>query len=67
MAKSITAITSTAGFFTEDNSVEAVNARMGEDISPRLKEVMSCLVKHLHSFAREIELRKRNGSSGSIS
>ena len=64
MAKSITAITSTAGFFTEDNSAEAVNARMGEDISPRLKEVMSCLVKHLHSFAREIELTQAEWEFG---
>ena len=29
--------------FTEENSVEAVNARMGGDIDPRLREIMSRL------------------------
>ncbi|MGJ8623537.1 MAG: intradiol ring-cleavage dioxygenase [Yoonia sp.] len=46
-------------YFTEDQSVEAVNERMGEDINPRLKEVMSSLVKHLHAFAKEIELTQK--------
>ncbi|MCT7378287.1 intradiol ring-cleavage dioxygenase [Chelativorans salis] len=41
-------------FFTEEGSVEAVNARMGSDVDPRLKEVMACLTKHLHNFAKEI-------------
>lgn len=49
---------SNAGFFTEENSVEAVNSRMGEDTNPRLKEVMTSLVKHLHAFTKEIELRQ---------
>ncbi len=26
------------------------------DINPRLREVMACLVKHLHAFAKEIQL-----------
>ena len=29
---------------------------MGQDINPRLAEVMASLVKHLHAFAKEIEL-----------
>ena len=45
-----------ASYFTEKRSAEAVNARMGDGIDPRLKEVMSSLVKHLHAFAKEIEL-----------
>lgn len=44
------------GYFTEENSVATVNARMGKDVNPRLATVMACLVKHLHQFAREIEL-----------
>ena len=28
----------------------------GPKTSPRMKEVMTCLIKHLHDFAREIEL-----------
>lgn len=43
-------------FFTEETSVEVVNARMGPDISPRLRRVMAALIKHLHSFAKEVEL-----------
>lgn len=44
------------GYFSEQRSVEVVNARMGETSNPRLQEVMGCLVKHLHAFAKEIEL-----------
>ncbi|KAA0698058.1 6-chlorohydroxyquinol-1,2-dioxygenase [Neorhizobium sp. P12A] len=47
---------SPSGFFTEENSVATVNARMGGNVDPRLAEVMACLVKHLHNFAREINL-----------
>ncbi len=42
-------------YFTEDASVDVVNARMGQDIDPRLKEVMATLVKHLHAAVKEIE------------
>lgn len=41
--------------FSEENSVEAVNERMGGDIDPRLKEVMGVLVKHLHEAVKEVE------------
>ena len=43
-------------YFTEEGSVEAVNARMSQNINPRLATVMASLVKHLHAFAREVEL-----------
>src|SRR3954447_19451503 len=43
-------------YFTEEGSVDAVNARMSQDINPRLAKVMASLVKHLHAFAKEIEL-----------
>ena len=42
--------------FTEAGSAEAVNARMSEDADPRLREVMGALVRHLHAFAKEVEL-----------
>lgn len=51
-------------FFTEEGSAEAVNARMGDDIDPRLKEVMACLVKHLHAFAKEIHLTQEEWEIG---
>ncbi|WP_441251892.1 dioxygenase [Tardiphaga sp. 71_E8_N1_1] len=44
------------GFFTEERSVETVNARMGKHINPRLAEVMASLVRHLHSFVKDIHL-----------
>ncbi len=43
-------------YFTEANSVEAVNARMGEQTDPRLREVMASLIRHLHGFVKEVGL-----------
>ncbi len=43
-------------FFTEESSVDAVNARMGEDVHPRLKQVMASLIRHLHAFAKDVHL-----------
>ena len=34
-----------SGYFTEDTSVDAVNSRMGPDVSPRLAKVMAALVR----------------------
>ena len=43
-------------YFTEEASAEAVNARIGPQTDPRLATVMAALVRHLHAFAREVEL-----------
>lgn len=43
-------------YFTEEASAEAVNARIGPHTDPRLATVMAALVRHLHAFAREVEL-----------
>ena len=43
-------------YFTEERSVEAVNARVGEGADPRLAAVMASLVRHLHAFAKDVEL-----------
>ena len=43
-------------YFTEENSEEAVSARMGEDVSPRLRQIMDALINHLHAFVKEVEL-----------
>ncbi|SNR75256.1 hydroxyquinol 1,2-dioxygenase [Haloechinothrix alba] len=43
-------------YFTEAGSVDTVNARMGTEIDPRLAEIMSNLVTHLHAFAKEVQL-----------
>ncbi|GFZ60645.1 Protocatechuate 3,4-dioxygenase beta subunit [Pseudomonas amygdali pv. eriobotryae] len=43
------------GLFEEERSAEIVNARITEHASPRLKEVMSVLTRHLHEAIKEIE------------
>ena len=43
-------------YFSEANSAEVVNARAGPNADPRLREVTSSLVRHLHAFAKEVEL-----------
>lgn len=51
-------------YFTEANSVDTVNARMGESTDPRLREVMAGLVKHLHAFAVEVNLTQEEWEYG---
>ena len=51
-------------YFTEDGSVEAVNARMTPDANPRLAEIMASLVKHLHTFAKETQLTQAEWEVG---
>ncbi|AWM27520.1 intradiol ring-cleavage dioxygenase [Sinorhizobium fredii] len=51
-------------YFSEESSVETVNARMSGEVSPRLAEVMACLVKHLHAFAKEIHLTQAEWETG---
>ncbi|MCO1340846.1 hypothetical protein L0Z26_02695 [Burkholderia multivorans] len=46
---------STSPYFNEEHSADVVNARMGNAIDSRLKQVMSVLVKHLHAAVKEIE------------
>ncbi|MFB9952997.1 dioxygenase [Rhizobium puerariae] len=43
-------------YFTEDASVAAVNDRMAVGINPRVREVMTCLVKNLHAFVKEARI-----------
>lgn len=45
-----------SAFFTEENSAQVVNDRMGAEINPRLKQVMGALVEHLHAFVKEVQL-----------
>lgn len=52
------------GYFTESGSVAAVNGRMGADINPRLAEIMASLVRHLHAFAKEVQLTGEEWEQG---
>ena len=40
----------------QDNITEAVIASFAGTTNPRLKEIMTSLVQHLHAFAREVQL-----------
>ncbi|HEY0935700.1 MAG TPA: intradiol ring-cleavage dioxygenase [Trebonia sp.] len=42
--------------FTEETATDAVIESLGPDTDPRLREVLSSLVRHLHAFARDVEL-----------
>lgn len=42
-------------YFEEETSVDVVNARMGAEVSPRFREIMTAVVKHLHNAVKEIE------------
>ncbi|NYE26777.1 intradiol ring-cleavage dioxygenase [Pigmentiphaga litoralis] len=48
----------------EDTITQAVLARHVDAPSPRLKEIMTSLVQHLHSFAREVKLTEAEWVQG---
>ena len=49
---------------TKDNLAEVFDSYMGPDTNPRLKEVMSSLVKHLHAFAKDVNLTHAEWETG---
>jgi hydroxyquinol 1,2-dioxygenase len=49
---------------TQDNITQAVIARFAETPDPRLKEIMTSLVQHLHAFAREVKLTEAEWFQG---
>jgi protocatechuate 3,4-dioxygenase beta subunit len=53
-----------SNYFTEEGSVDAVNERMGPTVNPRLAVVMASLVKHLHAFAKEVNLTQQEWEVG---
>src|ERR1700743_3806179 len=42
--------------FTEETAADAVIESFAPDTSPRLREVLVSFVRHLHAFARDVEL-----------
>lgn len=44
-----------SSYLTEGNSVQTVNARMGDGTNPRLRRVMHSMVEHLHAFIKDVE------------
>lgn len=50
--------------FNQDTITQAVIARMAGTPDPRLKEIMTSLVQHLHAFAREVRLTEAEWLQG---
>lgn len=48
----------------QDTITQAVIARFANTPDPRLKEIMTSLVQHLHSFAREVQLTEAEWLQG---
>ena len=43
----------------QDTITQAVIARFAHTPDPRLKDILTSLVQHLHAFAREVKLTDR--------
>ena len=43
-------------YFAAETSAEVVIARIGEDVDPRLREIMSAVIRHLHALVKEVGL-----------
>ncbi len=48
----------------QDNITQAVIARLAATPDPRLKDIMTALVQHLHAFAREVKLTEAEWFKG---
>ena len=47
-----------ATYLTEDSSAETVIARINdEECSPRFREIMEGLIRHLHTFIKDVSKR----------
>lgn len=49
---------------TKDNLTDVFNSYMGPGVNPRLREVMSSLVTHLHAFAKDVNLTHSEWEQG---
>lgn len=46
-------------YFSEENSVESVNDRIGAEVDPRLAQIMTSLVSHMHAFVKDVSLTEK--------
>lgn len=51
-------------FFDQARSAELVHARMGPEVPPRLREVMTVLVNHLHAAIKEARITEQEWMTG---
>ena len=49
---------------TKDNITDVFMGYLADDVDPRLREVMGSLVKHLHAFAKEVNLTHAEWNKG---
>lgn len=49
---------------TKDNITDVFMGYLGDDVDPRLREVMGSLVKHLHAFAKDVNLTHAEWNKG---
>jgi catechol 1,2-dioxygenase len=42
--------------FVAETSAEVVIARIGDDVDPRLREIMSAVIRHAHALVKEVRL-----------
>lgn len=49
---------------TKENITDVFKSYMGPDVNPRLREVMSSLVDHLHAFAKDVKLTHAEWETG---
>ena len=49
---------------TKDNITDVFMGYLGQDMDPRLREVMGSLVTHLHAFAKEVNLTHAEWNKG---
>lgn len=49
---------------TKDNITDVFKGYMADDMPPRTREIMSCLVQHLHDFTRETNLTHEEWRAG---
>jgi hydroxyquinol 1,2-dioxygenase len=50
--------------FNEENLTEAVVARLKDVENPRFKQIMTSAIRHLHAFAREVQLSEEEWFEG---
>src|ERR1700694_2998819 len=50
--------------FNEDNLTEAVIARLKDAKNPRVRQIVTSAVKHLHAFARDVQLTEEEWFEG---
>ena len=49
---------------TKDNITEVFTSYFGEDTDPRVREVLGALARHIHDFAREVNLTHEDCNRG---